>query len=553
MPTSSNLVHVSITQFDSGFVDAEFGPIDATPRSIVFQDKAIEILPAQHSGTINLKQSGFYMCAEPNRQSIEADRTVPSVWEAFLPMDDTDLIVLRWMVQNQGGLRPRIGRDCHVETDIFWPGLRPPFTLQIGTETIDLTKGRPTIRSCTLPNQTALSKGLVFECVDNSEPRSELALTPAPVDPLPLVDRAAFLETTSTALKITTTPEDIKLPITVDPSAIEFIRSRYWNNAAIPLGPQSTTSEVRRSRGKYVLLQHSVSGIIFDEEGTYSNIGYFNTLQACPPGLRRSGDTIMIDRQLMRGAVSVPGTCAVIFNPHLRNYYHWMVECMLSLDMVARNLPDGTKIILPGEVGLYRANGATGFDHRRIIDLLGFGHIPVIELDAEVCHLEEAVWIENYMIHDIPADAVCKFRDRVRRRLGRNLPRSRRVYILRANARGIANDDEVRAFCEENGFIAYRLEHTDDEEQIRIFQEAEFVIAPHGAGLSNLMFCEPGTKVIELCPDILFGPFFWQISEKLGLFYGLLPCRTSDGTFQGKMTVEVEQLRALFTILEGRM
>jgi capsular polysaccharide biosynthesis protein len=38
-------------------------------------------------------------------------------------------------------------------------------------------------------------------------------------------------------------------------------------------------------------------------------------------------------------------------------------------------------------------------------------------------------------------------------------------------------------------------------EQIRVFREASLVVGPHGAGLTNIVFCEPGTIVYELVPD----------------------------------------------------
>ena len=44
----------------------------------------------------------------------------------------------------------------------------------------------------------------------------------------------------------------------------------------------------------------------------------------------------------------------------------------------------------------------------------------------------------------------------------------------------------------------------DDYDNVcsQIFGRALMVVAPHGAGLSNLIFCQPGTYVIEaLCSD----------------------------------------------------
>ena len=83
-------------------------------------------------------------------------------------------------------------------------------------------------------------------------------------------------------------------------------------------------------------------------------------------------------------------------------------------------------------------------------------------------------------------------------------------------------------------------------EQILLFQSADFIIGPHGAGLANLLFCEPGTKVIELMPSTEMRPFFWLIARKLGLVHGMQFCSsTPDQGFQGGVTVDIDKLEAL--------
>jgi capsular polysaccharide biosynthesis protein len=43
------------------------------------------------------------------------------------------------------------------------------------------------------------------------------------------------------------------------------------------------------------------------------------------------------------------------------------------------------------------------------------------------------------------------------------------------------------------------------------------VLAPHGAGLSNIVFCQPGTKVIELFAPTYIPPCYRIISNICGL------------------------------------
>jgi hypothetical protein len=52
-------------------------------------------------------------------------------------------------------------------------------------------------------------------------------------------------------------------------------------------------------------------------------------------------------------------------------------------------------------------------------------------------------------------------------------------------------------------------------DQARMFAEAELVVGVHGAALSNLVFCSPGARVLELLPADFVDPVFWAITAEL--------------------------------------
>jgi capsular polysaccharide biosynthesis protein len=81
---------------------------------------------------------------------------------------------------------------------------------------------------------------------------------------------------------------------------------------------------------------------------------------------------------------------------------------------------------------------------------------------------------------------------------------------------------------------------------------AAFIVSPHGAGLANLLFCGPGTQVIELMPRVEVRPFFWLISEKLDLVYGMQFCTAvgSEG-FQAGISVDTDKLLALIRMVNA--
>ncbi len=85
------------------------------------------------------------------------------------------------------------------------------------------------------------------------------------------------------------------------------------------------------------------------------------------------------------------------------------------------------------------------------------------------------------------------------------------------------------------------------DEQIRLFAEAAVVVGPHGAGFTNLLWCQPGTKVLEFFYGGYTPPYFYYICQLLGLEYSRMVDDKNvaeDWSFIGMdMTVDVEILK----------
>ncbi len=96
-----------------------------------------------------------------------------------------------------------------------------------------------------------------------------------------------------------------------------------------------------------------------------------------------------------------------------------------------------------------------------------------------------------------------------------------RLFISRAAARRrrLSNEPEVVAALAPLGFEAVRLEELSWAEQVACFRRAKVIVAPHGAGLANLAFCAPGTRVVEGFNRSHVNDCFWQIAALRGLEY----------------------------------
>jgi capsular polysaccharide biosynthesis protein len=65
-------------------------------------------------------------------------------------------------------------------------------------------------------------------------------------------------------------------------------------------------------------------------------------------------------------------------------------------------------------------------------------------------------------------------------------------------------------------------------EQAQCFNNASVIFAPHGAGLTNIVFCKPGTKVVEFYGAHI-APCYWAISTIMGLEYYTEFCSPGEG------------------------
>ena len=74
-------------------------------------------------------------------------------------------------------------------------------------------------------------------------------------------------------------------------------------------------------------------------------------------------------------------------------------------------------------------------------------------------------------------------------------------------------------FLHKFGFQSVVLESLPISKQIDLLAKAEVVISPHGAGLTNIIFCSPGTKIIEIFSPIYVIRTYWVICNHCQLDY----------------------------------
>jgi len=104
-----------------------------------------------------------------------------------------------------------------------------------------------------------------------------------------------------------------------------------------------------------------------------------------------------------------------------------------------------------------------------------------------------------------------------------NFPR--RVYVSRADAnhRQVVNKNDVISLLNQHEFESFEPGRLSFEDQVRLFANADVVIGPHGAGLTNIIYGS-SLKVLELMIKES-GEHYFVLSNEHDYSYDYLICK----------------------------
>ena len=236
-------------------------------------------------------------------------------------------------------------------------------------------------------------------------------------------------------------------------------------------------------------------------------------------------------------------------------YFHWMFDAIVKLDLLkASGLFDSVDYFLvPNYNYAFQKDYLTYFNipEHKIINGTEEDHVQ-----ADTLILSSEVRREEH----IPTWSCDFFYDKFVKG-GQPTKRGRRIYIARGDAarsRRVTNEAGLIDVLKAQGFEILYLTKYAVKDQIRIFNEADLIVAVHGGGLSNLVFCEPGTTLLEIFPDQYVRHYFHEICVKRGITYDYILCeseRACDNHFDGEvvgLTADIAQIQNRINQLAGR-
>ena len=205
---------------------------------------------------------------------------------------------------------------------------------------------------------------------------------------------------------------------------------------------------------------------------------------------------------------------AIVTTEGANTYYHWLFDILPRIFLLEKSglMNEIESFVFPELM----------YDFQRESLLkIGFPLEKILEIKPN-----EYIEAKEMILPSLPSKlgTVNKWAlDLLRSRLGEHSSKNdgNKIYISRKNAnqRRLLNEDEIINFLRVEGYLIVFAEDLSFEQQITIFANADVIISPHGSGLSNIIFCSPGTKVIELFYGDFIVPCFWLMAQQLKLKY----------------------------------
>lgn len=213
------------------------------------------------------------------------------------------------------------------------------------------------------------------------------------------------------------------------------------------------------------------------------------------------------------------GTSTILTGPSTRGYFHWLTDSLPRLFLLEKagySLDEIDHFITP-PAGLSAIS--------ETLDLLGIE--PGRRHETSV---RSTITTSRMVLPSMPSrsgNPAPEVRHYLRRQFlepARNVRKSfpRRIYISRRKTRRILNEEELFPLFQKLNIETVRPENLSFLEQVALFANAELIVAPHGAALTNLLFSAPGTSVLELFSPNYVNTCYWSISNLGNLRYSYI-------------------------------
>jgi capsular polysaccharide biosynthesis protein len=299
----------------------------------------------------------------------------------------------------------------------------------------------------------------------------------------------------------------------IKPPSIKVLMDQSWKRGEF----QERPVEVFHIRGAYVIGEC----LIFDRElqviENASNVYTDEEVRRAVKDVQAADEASEL---LQHGRLTVLAKQRAV-----HNYGHFLMYCLpmayLATTIVGEENPNYLSYLVPApsQDVVLRSYRLLGIDLDRV--LIQAGRQPLYFADLLVIR---GLYDHGTYMSPLCVIAVNKMAERIVDAFalmpGRGYDK---IFVRRRpgwkRRRELHNEEEVYQRLYKYGFVSVEPGSMSLDHQITIFSKARHVVGVVGAAMTNIAFCQPGTKVTLLFPAAFPDTFFWFIAQHKRLDY----------------------------------
>jgi len=241
-----------------------------------------------------------------------------------------------------------------------------------------------------------------------------------------------------------------------------------------------------------------------------------------------------------------------------KNYFHWLFDILPKIIITQ-------SVISLNKIDYFYMPDLQEFQ-KRTLSLLGIKNYKIINskkykhIEATKIFVPDHPWYYKGTIfkevYSIPGWIIKWLRKSFIKVKKKNI-KSLKIFIDRSESEyshcKLINNNDIKKLLSKRGFKILQTGKLDFLSQVKLFHNAEFVIGPHGAAFSNLVFCRPKTKVIEIKPKKQPNNYK-KISILNNLNYAQINLKISKPKYinEGDMYIYPKKLIKVINILDKK-
>lgn len=217
--------------------------------------------------------------------------------------------------------------------------------------------------------------------------------------------------------------------------------------------------------------------------------------------------------------------------------YHWFFDCLPRLYALLQTVTEPVTLVTPEFMPLFQQETLAFL-------VRGFSNITVKPIKKHEKWRCETFLMPSFVADQSSGYLPLPISDFLRKKLWEGYqvePKKpeRRIYISRSKAtkRRITNEKELLPVLEKYDFEVVFPEYLTYRDQVLLFFESRYIVAAHGAGLTNTFFSQEAT-VLELHPQDVMKSHYFMLCKGLGFEYHYITGTKADAKFDFEVSVE---------------